>query len=408
MNFIMAWRNIWRHPRRSILTIAAIVFATMLLVFMLSWQFGAYDTMIDATVKIHTGHIQIQAQGYQDQRDMRKVVPDPNEIERILTSLRGVKSYTFRAEDFSLVSSENRTYGVLVIGIDPQKEPSVSTLEDMIRRGRFLEAGDRRSALAGEILADNLNSPVGGDLVLLGQGRDGSIAATVLTIKGIFNTGQDEFDRTMIHIPLEYFQELYNMRGAVHMAVVLCDSLTAVPAVKERIAGALSGIDSSLAVLDWKELNPGLVQAIQMDLVSGFIFYLILIIVVAFSIMNTFLMAVFERTREFGVMMSMGMGPGRLMGLLLMESLGITLIGVVIGTIAGAAVTWYFQIHGMVIPGAEEVARQFGLPERMFPQLSFLSIAVGAGIVLILTVLSALYPAFKVKGLKPVEALSAV
>jgi ABC-type antimicrobial peptide transport system permease subunit len=136
--------------------------------------------------------------------------------------------------------------------------------------------------------------------------------------------------------------------------------------------------------------------------------YVILIIVVAFSILNTFLMAIFERTKEFGVFMAMGTTPGRLTRLLLLESTALTMLGTVIGIIAGSLVTWYFQVHGIVFSGSSEMLRQYGLPERMYPQLSALSLAIGAGLVLAITLVAALYPALKVRRLRPVEAMRAV
>ena len=406
----MAWRNIWRNPRRSILTICAIAFASLLLVFMLSWQFGSYDAMINASVKISTGHIQVQTKDYQEKRDMRLVVRDPESLASILEKTPEVSSHTTRANAFSLVSSEKRTYGVMVIGIDPAREARVSTLKKLIRQGSYLSSGDWDQALVGTLLAKNLRVGLGNELVILGQGLDGSVAATVVKIKGIFNSGQDEFDRNTIHIPLKYFQDVYTMNGAVHEVVVLGKSLKQVQGLKSSVAADITNIHDgdSLVVLDWMELIPGLIQAIQMDLVSGFIFYIILIVVVAFSILNTFLMAVFERTREFGVLLAVGTTPGRLAKLLILESSTITIIGIVFGIILGSLVTWYFQVHGILISGASELMRHYGLPERMYPQLSMLSISIGAGIVLIITILTALYPAFKSRRLRPVDAMKAV
>jgi len=407
MDFKLAWRNIWRNPRRSILTMAAVAFATTLLVFMLSWQFGSYATMINASVRIHSGHLQVQAADYHENREIRRVVRDALAVGSILQRTPGVKAYTFRAESFSLVSSKNRTYGALVAGIDPVREPAVSTVRSLVREGAFLASRDTDEAIVGHLLAKNFHAGVGRRTRGAGQGRDGSIAATTVRIKGIFNSGQDEFDRGVVYIPLGYFQDVYGMDGAVNSVVALCDSLEAVPAAKRHLQKAIAGMNG-LTVLDWQELTPGLVQAIKMDLVSGLLFYVILIVVVAFSIMNTFLMAIFERTREFGVMMAMGTRPGRLMRILVMESLGMTVIGVLAGIAAGSLITWYFQVNGFVISGMEEIMRQFGLPERIYPQLSLLSIGVGAGIVLVLTCLTALYSALKVRRLKPVQALTAV
>ncbi|NVM26859.1 MAG: ABC transporter permease, partial [Desulfobacterales bacterium] len=372
----MAWRNIWRNPRRSILTISAIAFASILLVFMLSWQFGSYDTMINSAVKIHTGHLQVQAKGYKDKKNIRLVVPNPAAVGGILDKTPGVGAYTFRANAFSLASSKERTYGIIVVGIDPVREAEVSTLRKLIRRGNYLSEGDSDQALVGELLARNLQVSLGDELVVLGQGRDGTIAATVVKVKGIYSSGQDEFDHSSIHIPLKSFQDVYVMGGAVHEVVALCKTLEDVPAIKKTVAAGIQRMDTRhhLVALDWMELMPGLIQGIQMDLVSGLIFYFILIVVVAFSILNTFLMCIFERTREFGVLMAIGTTPRRLTKLLLIESTTMTVVGIVIGIIAGSLITWYFQVHGIVISGTSELLSQYGMPERMFPQLSLLSV----------------------------------
>jgi len=406
----MAWRNIWRNPRRSILTISAIAFASILLVFMLSWQFGSYDTMINSAVMIHTGHLQVQAEGYKDKKNIRFVVPDPTAVGRILDRTPGVAAYTFRANAFSLASSKQRTYGIIIVGIDPVREAEVSTLKKLIRQGNYLSEADSDQALVGELLAKNLQVSLGDELVVLGQGRDGSIAATVVKVKGIYSSGQDEFDRSSIHIPLKSFQDVYVMRGAAHEVVVLCESLEDVAEVKRAVAGGIQKMHKRhhLVALDWMELMPGLIQGIQMDLVGGLIFYFILIVVVAFSILNTFLMCIFERTREFGVLMAIGTTPRRLTKLLLIESTTMTMVGIVIGIIAGSLITWYFQVHGIVISGTSELLSQYGMPERMFPRVSLLSVSIGPGAVLAITLLTALYPALKVRRLRAVEAMKAV
>jgi putative ABC transport system permease protein len=410
MDLKMGWRNIWRNPRRSILTVGAIAFATLLLVFMLSWQFGSYETMINSAVRTHTGHLQVQAEGYRSKQSMRLVVSRPDRVGALLKGMPDVAAYTFRGNAFSLASSKERTYGALVIGIDPPREGEVSTLEQLVREGSYLSHEDTNQALVGKLLANNLKVSLGDEIVLLGQGRDGSIAATAVKVKGIFRSGEDTFDRSSLHIPLNFFQDTYAMRGAVHEVVVLAKNLEAVPALKQTIRerGEKTFENEDLVVLDWKELMPGLIDAIRMDLISGFIFYVILIVVVAFSILNTFLMAIFERTKEFGILMAIGTKPSRLTKILLIESTTVTAAGIALGILLGSLVTWYFQVHGILISGATELLRQFGLPERMYPQLSVLSASIGAGIVLIITLLTALYPAFKVRRLKPVEAMAAV
>jgi ABC-type lipoprotein release transport system permease subunit len=245
---------------------------------------------------------------------------------------------------------------------------------------------------------------------LLGQGRDGSIAATVVPVKGIFSSGIDEFDRSAIQIPLTTFQDTFNMDEAVHEVVIIGKSLSDVPKIKAKIETALTALNSDkpLKTLDWQELMPGLRQAIEMDLVSGLIIYGLLIIVVAFSILNTFLMAIFERTREFGVMMAIGTTPRRLTKVLLIESMTMTAIAIIAGILIGMGITYYFQIYGIDFSGGSDLLNQFGITGRIYPKLSLLSVSVGPFMVLFFTFIAALYPALKVRRLRPVEAMTAI
>ncbi|NLC70461.1 MAG: ABC transporter permease [Desulfuromonadaceae bacterium] len=403
----MAWRNLWRNPRRSILTLAAIAFATLLLVFMLSWQFGSYETMINAAVKGSTGHLQVQARDYHEKKEMEMVIDDPEAVAALIESLPEVTAFTFRGAAFALAASEERTYGTAILGIDAQRENRVSELKARVRDGHYLQGDEGYTAFLGGILAANLRVVPGDEITLLGQGRDGSVAATAVTVSGTFRTGQDIIDRATLYLRLEDFQETFAMAGAVHQIVIVGRTLDAVPRIKAALQSGIArlGRDRELVVLDWSELAPGLLQSIKLDLVSGFIFYLILIVVVAFSILNTFLMVVLERGREFGVLLAIGVTPQRLSRLLLLESAALTALGLISGILLGSLVTWYYQVHGIVFSGASEMLRQFGLPERIYPRLSLLSIAVGAGLVFVITWLTALYPAGRVKRISILEAM---
>jgi len=406
----MAWRNLWRNPRRTWLTVAAIAFACLLLIFMLSWQFGSYEAMINSAVKIHTGHLHIQAKGYQEDMNMHYVVPKPAKAVEAMNRAPGVAAWTTRCNGFSLVSSKERTYGVLVVGIDPQREARVSTLAKTIRQGDYLKPGDMKGALVGELLAHNLQVGLGDELTVLGQGRDGSVAATVVTVAGIYSTGVEEMDRSSIHIGIKNFQATYSMMGAVHQVVAVCGQLGEVAGAKAYLAQHLPPGTKTrpLVVLDWKQLMPGLIQGIEMDLVSGLIFYFILIIVVAFSILNTFLMSVLERMHEFGVLLSIGATPGRLSRLVLWESVTLTLVGIVCGMVMGIALTLYVQQVGIDLSGASEILKEYGISGRMYPRLGWVSATVGPAAVLVITFLTALYPALKVRRVRPLDALNAV
>ena len=295
-----------------------------------------------------------------------------------------------------------------MIGIDPKQEAEVSTLGSLIREGLYLAADDVDQAIIGKLLAKNLRVNPGDELTILGQGRDGSIAAAIVQIKGTYSSGLDDFDRSAIHIPLQTFQDVFAMQNSVHEIVVVGSKLSDVPAIKAAIASHLNSNEhfEKLVALDWQELMPGLVEAIKLDLISGLIFYGILVLVVAFSILNTFLMAIFERTREFGVMMAIGTNPGRLTKLLLIESITLTAIGIFVGMIIGTAITFYFQINGLDFAGSSELLSQFGITGKMYPRLSLMSLLIGPGLVMVITSLAALYPALKIRRLKPVDALA--
>lgn len=408
MNLKMGWRNIWRNKRRTLLTIAAVAFACILLVFMLSFQIGTYDTMINASVGIHTGHLQIQAKGYHEKQQIRQMVHHPEKMLAAIQELPAVTARTERGNAFSLVSSAERTYGALVIGIDPLQEAATSTLRKLIRKGRYLKAADTDVALIGQLLAKNLQVNIGDELTVLGQGSDGSVAAAVFTVKGVYSSGMDDFDRSAIHVPLGYFQEVFTLGNNVHEIVVTVQSLADVNGVKQALEQKITdeNLADDLVVLDWMDLLPGLAQGIAMDLVSGLIIYVILILVVAFSILNTFLMAILERTREFGVMMALGTTPGRLVKMVMLESMLMTLVGIFTGIVLGMVLTWYFQVHGIVLAGSSEMLKQYGISGALYPRLTWFSIVTGPLLVFLITVCAALYPALKIKKLKPVDALT--
>ncbi|WP_320041346.1 FtsX-like permease family protein [uncultured Desulfobacter sp.] len=410
MEILMAWRNIRRNPRRTILTILAIAFACLLLIFMLSLQIGTYEVMIDTSVKTRTGHIQILKQGYNTDHKIRQVVNAPSDIAVTLDPIPHITAVSFRSNAFALLSSTLRTSGGFITGIDPEKEVNISSVPQTIRKGRYLNPTDSNAAVVGSLLAKNLKLDIGDELVVLGSAMDGSIAATVLTVTGIFSSGMDQYDRSAVQIPLSHFQDIFSMGNAVHEIIITCDSLWHVGKVKTAISENLSqpGAQPGLVCMSWDELTPGLIQSIQMDLGGGLIFYAILLVMVAFSIMNTFVMAVFERTKEFGTLMAIGAGPWRLSRVLILESGFLTLCGIILGILAGSLLTLWLAHTGIPMGEAEGMMRQYGIPSLLRPKLTLITTFAGPAAVFLITIVTALYPAFKVHGIKPVEAMRAV
>ena len=407
ITFRLSWRNIWRHPRRTLLTLSAIAFAAAILVFMVTLQLSSYDTMIDYTLRVFHGHLQVQPEGYLDKPQMHNTIPGARALGSHIRKLTGSAAVSVRAVGFALASSKARSYGVQVIGVETENEGKVSTIPGLIKNGRFLSSDDAQEAVIGRGLARNLKLNVGEELILLGTGKDGSMAATVVPVVGIFESGSADLDRHMVQLPLGTFQDVFSMGDHGHSIVVVGESLEQLDGLIDTVRAGLP-TDSHLVVLSWEALIPGLKQAIQMDWASGWFLYLSLIIIVTFSILNTFLMSVLERTREFGIMLALGARPGRIGGLVMLESIWLTLLGLAVGVAVGTVVVFYFHIHGFSYPGMEEIAAYYNLPAVITMTLSPLSLTLGPAVILIVTCAAALYPALRIRMLKPVDAMRAV
>ena len=315
----LAWRNLWRQPRRTLLTVGAIVFANTLLVFMISLQFGMYGLLIDNTLAVFTGHLQVQAPGYKDGRKMRQSIPDIAALAARIRDDSAFDGVAARGVAFALASSAERSFGVQVIGIEPEYEARVSNLPGLLRTGRYPADSHATEVVIGSVLARNLQVSTGDQLTLLGSGRDGSVAATVVAVAGIFASGMPAIDRSFVQLPLGTFQDVFAMGSAGHQIVVRTGDIAEVPQARERLQSLLAG-DENVLVFDWDELQPSLRQAIQAELAGAWFMYGVLIVLVAFSVLNTVLMSVLERTREFGIVMALGLAPGQLGRLILLET----------------------------------------------------------------------------------------
>ncbi len=406
LEFRLAWRNLWRQPKRTWLTTGAMVFSNMLLIFLMSMQTGMYGMMIDNSLQLFSGHMQVQAPGYSDEQKMRLAVPGIVPLAESLRDELGNANIAARGWTFALASSEDRSYGIGIYGVEPNYEPNVSTVPGLVKEGRYLGDPAAWEIVIGRVLARNLQVGIGDELTLMGSGLDGSFAAAVVDVVGIFESGVPDIDRNFAEVPIGAFQEMFFMEGAGHQVVIMAPELASVELLRQRVEAALPA-GSGLVVPDWDELQPGLKQAIQADLGSSFFMYFILVVLVSFSVLNTQLMSVLERTREFGITMSLGLKPGRLGRLVMLETALMGVLGVVLGAIVGGLVTSWFSVNGLAIPGMEEMAAQFNLPDRMYPRVTLLSLFAGPLIVFLFTMLAAIYPALRLHWLHPVQAMRA-
>jgi len=383
------------------------IFSNVLLVFMISLQLGSYDMMINNTLQSFSGHMQVQAVGYNDNPKLRTSIDSIQPLAATLRQQVPDVRVAARAAGFALVSSDQRSFGIQVIGVQPDYEPGVSNIPGLVKQGRFLKDPNAAEIFIGAVMARNLKVETGDELTLLGSGRDGSFAAGVLTIAGVFETGSQELDRSIAEMPLGYFQEMFTMEGHGNSIAIAVDSLEQIPAAMSGVLQVV-GNSSELTVLDWNALHPGLEQAIQADFSSAWFMYGVLIILVAFSVLNTQLMSVLERTREFGVITALGIKPRKLASLVMLETALMALIGLAIGVLLGGLVAGYFNTVGFSYPGMDEMAERFNLAGEVYPSVTVISLMLGPGVVFLFCLLASLYPALRLYRLRPVEAMRAV
>ena len=406
-NLLLAWRNLWRSRRRTWLTVGAMIVCNTLMVFMWSLQLGTYDMMIETTLKSFTGHLQVQKEGYLDEPRMRDSFDDVAALTKSFRNSLGVASVAARAESFGLASSEDRSVGIQIMGVEPEYEPLVSTLPGLVSDGRWLSDNNAEEIVIGAVLARNLKVTVGDELTFLGTGHDGSMAAAIVIVVGIVDSGLPDLDRMLAQIPLGYFQSVFSMQDQAHRIVFDVGRLEAVAPAMLQVQGLIE-TRAELVALDWDQIQPGLRQGIQADAASAWFMYGILILLVSFSVLNTQLMSVLERTREFGVMLALGIKPARLSRLVLLETSVMAILGLLIGVFFGGLIAAYFAQVGFSFPGMEEAMARYNLPGSMYPKLSASGLLLGPTIVCLGSLLASLYPALRLLWLQPVQAMRAV
>lgn len=402
----LAWRNLWRQPRRTLLSLLTIAFACTVTIFLLALQRGTYSTMKENVLKLYDGYAQVQPSGYADDPDLRKTIDNPQPLIRQLEALPGISAVAPRAMTYGVLSHLNRSYGAAIVGVSPTAEPRVSVLSNTVQEGRYLKPGDDQVIVLGSGLARDLHVKVGDSVTMLGSDRDGSLAADVFKVAGIYHSGNDDLDRQLSQIPLTRFQTDFAMGQRVNTLVLGGPSLAAVNQALDQARKPVQ--KAGLTVQDWGGLEPGLRSAIQLDASTSSLWYISLIVVVVFILLNTLLMSVFERTREFGVLLAIGMRPGALGGMVWMELALLALMGLAAGLLIGTVVTGWYSIHGLSLGGGEDLFAQWGLPGKMYPQLSAISLLAGPVVISTCILLTGYIPYRRIRRLVPVVAMRAV
>lgn len=406
MIFELAWRNIWRQPRRTILSSLAIAFTSAFLVFMPSLQYGSYISMIDNTLKLFDGYIAIQQEGYRDNPEIRNSLHAPEELISELNNIPHVNAISQRAISFGLLASDQRSFGAQIVGVDSHNEKNVSTVPANIKQGRFLSADSSAEIILGSVLAKNLKAKLGDKITLLSNGRDGSLAADSLEVVGIFSTGISTMDRLMAEVSLQRFQQTFSMNNHIHSIILSGDDIV-------KFQQSINDIKSisekyGLHALDWQELQPGLKKGILLDITTALPLYVAMVIVVAFSLLNSVFMSVLERTREFGVLLSLGMRPSSIAKMVWIETIILLFFGLIVGILLGFSLTEYYSIAGIHFEEAQEIFSEYGLPSAMYPQMNWFTLLAGPSVISVSILLSAIFPVVRIYKMEPVPSMRAV
>lgn len=399
----IAFRNLWRNRRRTLLTLSAMVVSSSLLILALGVFSGMLQDMLASATEQYHGHIVISKQGYQDERDLYATFK-PGEITARAAQEEGILAVSPRLRGFGLLSSPEVSRPVELLGIDPLQERNVTTLTRQLVAGTDLSTSTGNQVLLGTGLAERLGVSPGESLVFFTQAADGSIGNDLLQVAGIFATGDPRHDNNLALVGLNWLQNLLVLPGQIHeIAVRIVDPRQA-SELADRLA---ANLPSGLEVLDWGDLLPEMREAVASFDVSRMIIVLILYAATGLGILNTFFMSVMERTREFGILMALGMRPWRVRSMVLLETLQLGLFAMTIGVVAGVLMTWYMQQIGIDLSGQITPVTYAGgtiLP-RLHATFEAANIWIPSALLLLVCLIAGFLPANRAAKLKPVEAL---
>ncbi len=400
----LAWRNIWRNKRRSLITLAAVVFATVMAIAMRGIQKGTYALNIRSVVELFSGYLQIQDKKYLDNPSLTSSFVIDKNINETLKTTKGVIGYAPRVYADGLISFKDNSRGVAIFGINPAKEKDVTTFTKNIHSGKFFTSDSSNQIVVGDQLLKNLDAKIGDSIVLLAQCYDGTLGNQKYKIVGTVKLGVPELESSVIFMGLKSAQSLLSMGNRVNVIAIKIDGLNHINDIDQTLSNKIT--NSRLRVLSWSKINPELEQSIQMDNISGIFFLGILIVIVAFGILNTVLMSVMERFREFGVILAIGMPQVNLTYLVYVETIIITVIGLILGNALGVIINTYLIFHPITFGG--EIKKLYEI-YHFLPQIKstlnpsiFFNVSIS---ILIISILSCLYPAYKVYKLEPLKGI---
>ncbi len=336
----LGWRNLWLHPLRTILTVAALAIGIAALTFLSAMDDGWMQQIKTNFALTVTGHIQIHAAGFEQSRKLADRIEKPATLVAAVEQVPGVVAVSRRVRVSGLASSADANAGALVYGVEPKGEKAISRLSDFISKGVWLPYGDARAAVLGDGLADRLSIGIGDKLVLMAAAPGGDIASEVFRVRGLIHSGVMDVDDLTVLVPLSMAQQWLGIGNAVTDIVLRLDRFEQVTPVAKTVESRLS--KEGVEVLRWFDIDPMAQQWADFADAYTWIVLLIVIIVVLAEVLNTMLMSMHERVREFGLMGALGVKPAQIFTMVVWETIILVLVGGAAGfAIGGGLSLWY-------------------------------------------------------------------
>ncbi len=405
MLFKIAWRNIWRSRRRSLITISSIFFAVIFAIFYRALIVGLLDKTIADTVSMSCGYIQIHHKGYWDNKSIDNTFEENPRLSKILNNNKEITAWAPHLESFALASSGERTKGIMVTGIDPAKENSVSHLSKKLIAGNYLADSDK-SILLAEGLAEYLKLKVNDTVILLGQGYHGEMAAGKYAIKGIVRLAISEMNKGMAWLPMARCRDFLSTGARYTSISLMVNNRNKLDALKKNIIKQTKGLDYE--VMTWQQILPELNQFFHMEMDGDYgVMTGILYLVIAFGIFGTILMMLNERMHEFGILIAIGMKKGILSIVVVMEMLLISIVGTILGMVGAFPIVLYFRMYPINMGvSVGKMAELFKIEPIILPSIDISNFIIQGYVVLLIAGILSLYAIYKIHKIKAIVAIN--
>jgi putative ABC transport system permease protein len=404
MYLAIAWRNVWRNPRRTLVILTAVVIGVWSMVFLSAFSRGMLSNMLKNGKSVLIGDIQIHNKDYRSDPSIEKSMDDPAKIETLLENILPKNAiFTKRIKVSAYISNARHSAGITLVGIDPEKEKKISFIGNKIVKGDYLKANDKRGILVGKALLDKFETEIGKKLIVMTRDKSGKVISKAFRIRGIYKAEMEATEKTFLFITMHGAGKLLNMPKAISEVSIALDNESKLDPIVNRLK---EKFDKDLySVESWKDLLPMLKAYADMFNSFMYIWYIVVFIAMGFGIVNTSLMAVFERVREFGLLRALGMKPWRVIKSVLTESVVVLLLGIIAGNFLGMISIFLLKGDGINLAMFGKGSEFFGMSRIIYPQLTLYDMMNISFIVFFLGVFVSLYPAWKAARITPVEAM---